>query len=207
MKTLRQNLDDVGFINRETDSSGQTIKYRCGRDFIYYALNCYYPDQYNTHTKNATWLEKSHSLGISLPWWLMWTQLQFLYLPRFLSKLKLQLTINGRTIKSFYSLFITLSIPTRSNVHNKIKEIENAVDNGYASGIDISLGLGGLIDHVLFVHGYDVSNFYVFDSHQVSKLEYDKMTNDSRYYMKLPKSIVERRWSKFGRVWILKKIN
>ena len=102
---------------------------------------------------------------------------------------------------------MTLSIPTRSNVHNKIKEIENAVDNGYASGIDISLGLGGLIDHVLFVHGYDVSNFYVFDSHQVSKLEYDKMTNDNRYYMKLPKSIVEQRWSKFGRVWVLKKIN
>jgi len=207
MKTLQQNIDDVGFINRETDSGGQTIKYRCGRDFIYYAINYYYPDQYNTRTKNATWLEKSHSLGISLPWWLMWTQLQFLYLPRFLSKLRLQLTINGRTIKSFYSLFMTLSIPTRSDVHNKIKEIENAVDNGYASGIDISLGLWGLIDHALFVHGYDVSNFYVFDSHQVSKLEYDKMTNDSRYYMKLPKSIVEKRWSKFGRVWILKKIN
>ena len=206
MKTLHQNLDTVGFIKREFSAGGKPLKNRCGRDFIYYALNYYHPSQYNTNTNNAVQLEKNHSLGISLPWWLMWSQLQFLYLPKFLLSLNLQLNINGRVIKSFPSLFMALSVPTSLNVNDKIREIEQAVNNGYASGIDISIGLGGLLDHVLFVYGYDEYNFYVFDSHQVPKLEYEKITNNDQYYMKLPKSVVTQRWSRFGRVWFLKKI-
>ena len=66
--------------------------------------------------------------------------------------------------------------------------------------------MNGLLDHVMFVYRYDESNFYVFDSHQVSNLEYEKADGENRYYMKLPKSIVIKRWSKFGRVWIIRPI-
>lgn len=206
MKTLNQNLDNVSFIDREIDTNGRPVKNRCGRDFIYYTLNYYYPNQYNSSACNPVQLEKNHLLGFSLPWWIMWAQLQFLYLPKFLSSLNLQLIIDNKVIKSFPSLLLALSIPKNSNVQDKIKEVEQAVDSGHASGIDISLGMNGLLDHVMFVYRYDESNFYVFDSHQVSNLEYEKADGENRYYMKLPKSIVIKRWSKFGRVWIIRPI-
>lgn len=205
MKTLNQNLDAVGFINREKGHDGKIVKYRCGRDFLYYSLNYFYPDKFNQNLNNAIQLEKTRKLGIILPWWLMWTQLQFLYLPKFLSGLDLQLSINGKQIKTFFNFLKAISIPKKSNAHDKIKEIENAIDFGYASGIDISLDIGGFVDHVLFVYGYDENNLYVFDTHQVKKLEYEKILDGNKYYMKLPKSTILKRWSKFARVWIIKK--
>ncbi len=204
MKTLNRNIDEFSFVQREIGIDGKLVKNRCGRDFIYYALNYYYPESYNGNALNAVQLEKNKVLGPRVPEWLMWTGLQFLYLPKLLSSLKLKLTINNRDINSFFSFILALFIPNISNVENKIKEIEQSVDRGYATGVDISLGMGGLLDHVMFVYGYDESNFYVFDSHQAPDLEYEKALDSDRYYMKLPKSIVIKRWSKFGRVWIVR---
>ena len=204
MKTLNTDISDIGFIQREFDKDGRPQRNRCGRDFIYYALNFYNKEKFNSTTNNPVDLEVNHSLGLRLPWWLMWTQLQFLFLPGFLKREHLELTINGRLIGSFFALLTTLSLPRKSNVHDRITEIERAVDRGYASGIDISLGLGGLLDHVMFVYGYDEDNLYVFDSHQVPNLEYEKITSDTRFFMKLPKSIVVKRWSGYGRVWVVK---
>ncbi len=135
----------------------------------------------------------------------MWTQLQFIYLPKLLFKLNLQLLINGKSINTFGNFFTAIVLPQKSNTDQKIKEIENAVDAGHVSGIDLSLGLGGLLDHILFVYGYDVENLYVFDTHQVPKLEYEKITEDGRYIMKIPKYIIKKHWSIFERVWEVKK--
>lgn len=203
--TLNRNIDKIGFVNREKNSVGEVVKYRCGRDFLYYALHYYYPEEFNASQNNALQIEKSHMFGLSLPWWLMWTQLQFIYLPELLSKLNLQLQINGKQINTFIDMFTATAKPKKSNADQKIRQIEAAVDEGDASGIDISLGLRGLVDHILFVHGYDEHNLYVLDTHKVPKLEYEKITEDNRYYMKLPKSVIRNRWTRFGRVWIVKK--
>lgn len=205
IKTLNVDIDSFGFINRETNSSGQIAKYRCGRDFIYYVLHYYYPEQFNPSQNNALQLEKDHKLGLSLRWWLMWTQLQFVYLPELLNQLNLQLNINGKRINSFLDLLISISLPKKSNINQKIKEIEVAVNLGQACAIDLSLNLGGLVDHVLFVHGYDDDNLYVIDTHKAPKLEYQKITEDNRFYMRLPKQVIKNRWSAFGRVWIVKR--
>lgn len=207
MKTLNANISDISFIKRECDKKGNTQRNRCGRDFIYYALNYYFKDKYNSTTNNPVELEVSHSLGLRLPWWLMWSQLQFLYLPGFMKREHLEFTINGKQIRSFFSLLSAISWPQKSNVQDRIREIEKAVDGGYASGIDISLGMGGLLDHVMFVYGYDEVNLYVFDSHQVPHLEYQKMTSDDKFYFRLPKSIIAKRWTVFGRVWVVKMVN
>ena len=200
MKALKRNVGPIGFLNRENDSSGRLAKFRCGRDFLYYTLNYYYPEKFNPSNNNSFEIERQHMLGLRLPWWLMWTQLQFMYLPKLFSRLGLKLTINGAEINSFFLLLVSLSIPQKSNAEEKIKEIEKAIDSSHASGIDISLRLGGLIDHVLFVDGYDNENFYVLDTHQVPGLEYEKLTNDNKYYMRLSKHIVKKRWTRFGRV-------
>lgn len=205
MKTLPINLKTFGFVNREKNSSGEIVKFRCGRDFLYYSLSYYCPEKFNPYKNSSLRLEKSHSLGFSLPWWLMWTQLQFIYLPKFISKLNLELSINYKAINTFFDLFTAIALPRKSNVDEEIKKIKNAVDVGYACGIDVSLGLSGLLDHILFVYGYDGNNFYIFDTHKVPGLEYEKITEDDRFIMKLPKNIVRKRWSRFGRVWIVKK--
>jgi len=201
MKTLNVNIADLDFVQREYDKNGILQRNRCGRDFIYYALNYYYKDKFNSKINNPVALEQSGLLGMKLPWWLMWTQLQFFRLPKFLKQNGLELIINKRIIDSFSALFFALSIPRSDKIQTKIKEVEEAIRDGYVAGIDISLGMGGLLDHVMFVYGYDDNNLYVCDTHQVEKLEYQKLTDDNRYYMKLPKSIIEKRWTMYGRVW------
>ena len=94
--------------------------------------------------------------------------------------------------------------PNKKSVEEAIEDIECAIKAGIVSGIDISIS--GLLDHIMFVYGYDDEYFYVLDTHQVPGLEYEKTTQDSRYIMKISKETIKRRWNKFGRVWIVKKL-
>jgi len=208
MVTFLPNLkiESFGFVEREKDSSGASIKYRCGRDFLYYALHYHHPDKFNPKLNNPAQIERDNLFGLRLPWWLMWTQLQFKNLPSMLSALDLELAVNGARIGSSYALLKALSLPGNMDVQHAIREVQKSVDQGQASAIDISLGLHGLIDHVLFVYGYDESNLYVFDTHQVRGLEYQKMDQaNGSFYMRLPKEIVIKRWSNFGRYWTVRK--
>lgn len=227
LKSLNQNLGDVGFIVREKNIFGNVVKCRCGRDFIYYSLNYFFKDKFSPSNLSALKLEKSYSFGLILPWWLTWTQLQFIFLPRFLRSQGLNLQINGNKINNFLDFFLAITVPNsfRSvffasafakdkskcviSADDAIVKVQKAVDAGLATGIDISMGLGGLMDHVMFVYGYDEENFYIFDSHIVRNLNYEKVQGfkDDNFYMKLPKSEVKNRWTKFGRVWVLKMVN
>jgi hypothetical protein len=65
----------------------------------------------------------------------------------------------------------------------------------------------GLLDHVLFVYGYDEEFLYVCDTRKVSLIEYEKVIkNDNVYYMKISRTEVKGRWKRFSRVWEVKKI-
>ena len=58
----------------------------------------------------------------------------------------------------------------------------------------------GLLYHVMFVYGYDNNNLYVFDTHFVEGIGYER-TNLGEFVFKLPKQKVKERWTRFGRVW------
>lgn len=139
-----------------------------------------------------------------LPSWLMWTQLQFLYLPQYLRAHQLQLRINNRTIRSFPNLTGALLF-SRLSYAEAVKKIEKSVDEGKPVGIDVALKYLGLLDHVMFVYGYDADAFYVFDTHKVPMLEYTKLTDDHNYFMRLPREVAHGRWTIFSRVWELRK--
>jgi hypothetical protein len=149
-------------------------------------------------------IENMRLFGFHLPSWLMWTQLQFIKLPKYLKKNDLKLLINNVSINSFSDFFMGI-VFSRMTYTNGIKKIEKSVDEGIVVGVDIGLKYYGLLDHVMFVYGYDDNDLYVFDTHQVQLLEYSKITTDNRLFMKLPKSIVKKRWGVFGRVWELKR--
>jgi hypothetical protein len=199
------NVETFGFVEREKDSSGKSLKYRCGRDFLYYVLHYYYPESFNANKNNPKQIENSRLFGMRLPWWLMWTQLQFKSLSHTLKRYDLELSINGKIVRNFFNFFTAISFPKNINVEFAISQIQKAVDDGVASAIDLSLGAGGLVDHVLFVYGYDEENLYVFDTHKVGKLEYEKISDGDKYYMKLPKNIIRQRWSPFGRFWLVRQ--
>jgi len=206
IKSLPIDLGSFGFVEREV-KNGVYIKNRCGRDFFYYSLHYFYPDIYNTHKLNPRQIEKIHVFGLRLPMWLIWTGLTFYKIPKVLKILRLELEINKKEIKNFQQFFFAL-MPFRAiSFENGLNLVRSAVDNKHACGIDISIALGGLVDHVMFVYGYDNENLYIFDTHDVGKINYIKMTNESdqRFIMKLPYSEIKKRWSIFNRVWVIKK--
>jgi hypothetical protein len=203
MKNLPINIDKFGFVEREKIDS-KHVTNKCGRDFLYYGLHYYFPTKFNPENINPITIDSKRLFGFKLPSWMMWTQLQFFYLPNYLKENNVKLSINEKEIKSFLDFVIAILFSRMTN-EKAIKTVEMLVDSGVAVGIDISLKYYGLLDHVMFVYGYDEDNFYVFDTHHVHLLEYHRMTTDNRFYMRLPKSIVTNRWSKFGRVWELKR--
>jgi hypothetical protein len=205
MKTLPIPLEKLGFVERER-RSGKIVTNRCGRDFLYYALHYYFPDKFNPNGLSPLEVERRGLFGLRLPSWLMWTQLQFVRLPRYLASTGVTLVINDREILSFGALVAAILF-SRMSYRDAIRNIERAVDEQRSVGVDISLGYGGLLDHVVFVYGYDADNLYVCDTHQVPMLEYTRLTDDHRYFMKLPKAVVQKRWTRFGRVWELKKLD
>ena len=115
---------------------------------------------------------------------------QFFKVPALFDKLKLSLLINDRQIKTFKDFLICIVNPSKRSAEEAIKDVEQAINSNFAAGIDISIGFWGLWNHVLFIYGYDGDNLYVFDTQKIPVLEYEKITEDSRYVMKLPKEII-----------------
>lgn len=207
MKTLPIDITTFGFVEREY-KYGHKVKNKCGRDFLYYVLNFYFPKRFNPNVCGPEEIDRRKLFGIPVPAVLAWTQIQFFRMPKFFNKLGLSVQINNKLIDSFFDFLLVTSVLNFKKYTSDIaiKEVELAIDTGSVVGIDISMGYGGLLDHVLFVYGYDTENLYVFDTHEVDCLEYEKITNDNRYIMKLPKTIVKKRWSRFGRVWIINRL-
>ena len=204
MKSLARSLDKFSFVEREK-VDGKIIKNRCGRDFLYYGLHYYFPNKFNANNLDPVSIERNKFFGLRLSSWLMWTQLQFFRLPKYLRENNLKLFINDREINTFRNFFNAILF-SRMKLADAMQKIEQAIDQERVVGIDIGLKYGGLLDHIIFVYGYDEEALYVCDTHKVPILEYTKLSNDNRYYMKLAREVIKDKWTKFGRVWELKKI-
>lgn len=204
MKHLPINLDTFGFVQRESNN-GVTVKYKCGRDFLYYALSYYFPSKFNKNINNPEEIDKKSIFGIYVPASFAWTMFQFIRMPKFLTENKISLAINQKKITNYYS-FINEMLFSRISHDKAVELIEKNIDNENAVGLDLALRFKGLEDHIMFVYGYDKDNFYIFDTNKVPRLEYEKITDDERFVMKLPRSIVKSRWKTFSRVWEVSRL-
>lgn len=204
MNHLPLNLEKFGFVEREKRND-QTVRNKCGRDFLYYSLHHLAPSRFNPKLNDPVEIDRKKLFGIPVPTWLAWTQVQFMKVPALLKQNNLELRINNIMVRSFLG-FIYAILFSEISYEDAIRKIEGNVNKGMVSGVDLALGWQGLVDHVLFVHGYDEENLYVFDTHQIPKLEYEKLTSDYRYYMRLPKVIVKNRWKRFSRVWEVRRV-
>lgn len=204
--SLPINLSRFGFVEREQEV-GVLVRNRCGRDFLYYALHYYFPNEFNVATCGPVEIDRRRILGMSLPSWFVWTCLPFYKVPRLFAERGLALKINQSPINSFSDFVRAMLCPNRLRADESLKIIEHAVNKGSVSGIDMPIGLGGLKDHVVFVFGYDAKNLYVFDTHTVQNIRYQKMTphGDNRFIMRLSKEVVRDMWSRLGRVWVIEK--
>ncbi|KKP88325.1 MAG: hypothetical protein UR91_C0021G0012, partial [Candidatus Nomurabacteria bacterium GW2011_GWC2_35_8] len=73
------------------------------------------------------------------------------------------------------------------------------------AGVDISVGYGGLLDHVLFVYGYDAESFYVFETTE-TPIQYESVDTRNPQVMRISKKEIKKRWTHFGRVWNVVKV-
>jgi len=198
MKHLLVDLAAFSFFEREK-VKGKTLRNRCGRDFLFYALAFYYPEKFGKDKLTAYDLEHQGYFGISVPSYLAWTQIQFARVPKYFKKLELQLVINDCKIKTFTG-FVQAILFSRKSYEQAIIDIEKIVDKNEVAGVDISIGYGGLLDHVLFVYGYDADNFYVFDTIK-APIKYENISGENSLVLKLSKNEIKKRWTSFGRVW------
>lgn len=197
MKNLPIDLNTFPFFEREK-AGRKTVRNRCGRDFLFYALAFYLPSKFGLGKLNAYALEHEGYFGVSVPAYLAWTQIQFLRVPQYFRKLGLQIFISDRRINSFFG-FVYANLFSRMSYEKAITSIEKMINGGEVAGVDITIGYGGLLDHVLFVYGYDADNFYVFDTIR-APIGYAPVGGDE-HTLKLPKTEVKKRWTRFGRVW------
>lgn len=200
MKTLIRPLDTFGFVEREKRADGEYMQNLCGRDFVYYVLNCLFPDDFSPDAISPQVIDEFGLFGKPMPAKLAWTQIQFSNTAEFLATKGLQLNINDQEIKSYLD-FVKAILFSRKRLDQALQDIERAIDCDQTCGIDISLGLGGLLDHVMLVYGYDEENLYIIDTHKTPKLEYELVDPSYPFYFKLPKGVIQKRWTTFGRVW------
>lgn len=207
MKTLSKSLNEFSFVNRES-RNGMVLSNKCGRDFLYFALNFYYQEEFNTSEICPVEMDRQKLLGQPVPKWLAWTQIQFYTMPAYLKTKGLRLSINKRDIKTFFD-FVTGNVFSgfKISYEDAIHSVESCVDLNIACAIDIPVRKGLLIlqDHVMFVYGYDEDNLFVFDTLTVKGLGYVKVEGEQGLY-RLPKSLIKQNWSFFGRVWKVEKI-
>lgn len=198
MTTLSRPISSVSFVERE-NVDGAYLRNKCERDFLYYALNYYFPDVFNADTQNPVEIERRRLFGFPVPAWLAWTQIQYYKVPALLKERGFTLYINDERIHSLFSLMWALLF-SRKSYGDATRQIQTCVDRDEVCAVDVALKWEGLLDHVLFVHGYDSENLYVIDTHKVPYLEYERI-GEVGWYFRLPKSIVQKRWRTFSRVW------
>ncbi|OGJ05681.1 hypothetical protein A2456_03310 [Candidatus Nomurabacteria bacterium RIFOXYC2_FULL_36_19] len=203
MKSLPIDLNTFAFFRREK-VDGKTVHNRCGRDFLFYALAFYFPDKFGVNKITAYNLEHEGHFGVSVPSYLAWMQIQFSRVPEYFKKFGLQLIINDYKINSFF-IFVRVILFSRISYENAIQNIEKVVDRGEVAGVDISVGYGGLLDHVLFVYGYDAESFYVFETTE-TPIQYESVDTRNPQVMRISKKEIKKRWTHFGRVWNVVKV-
>jgi len=205
--TLPLDINTFGFVQRE-DVDGKPLLNQCGRDFLYYALNYFYPEKFNPQIQNPVQIRERGIFGLkNFPAILVWTGLTFYKVPKLLTSLGLKFSMNGKRVNNYLQFLFAL-LPFHSLKYEvSMDMIEEGIRQGKAVGIDIAISLGGLVDHVMFVYGYDQDSIYVIDTHKISGLNYTKITpeGDKRFIMELPKSEIQKRWTVFGRIWIVSK--
>ena len=206
MKTLAKPLSAFSFVSRER-RNGETTAFKCGRDFLYFALHFYEPEVFSAEKISPVEIDKQRLFGTPMPKWLAWTQLQFSNLPTFLKRQGYTLYINDKKISS-YRVFVwaTLFSGLKTRKVDPVKNIELLIDINVPCAIDLPIkkGLLVLVDHVLFVYGYDDEYLYVIDTLTVPGIGYEKVAGQAGLY-RLPKTVIEEKWSIFGRVWRLEK--
>ncbi|KKS23116.1 MAG: hypothetical protein UU82_C0040G0004 [Candidatus Nomurabacteria bacterium GW2011_GWC2_41_8] len=203
MKNLPIDLEIFPFYEREKVND-RTVKNRCGRDFLFYALAFYFPTKFGLNKLTAYDLEHQGHFGISVPSYLSWMQIQFLRVPKYFKKLGLRLIINDRKINSFFD-FVRANLFSRTTYEKAILDIEKIIDRNEVAGVDISIGYGGLLDHVLFVYGYDAESLCVFDTIR-APVQYESVDGKNMNMMKISKNEIKERWTHFGRVWNVTKV-
>lgn len=206
MVTLSRPLEAISFVERER-AHGKVVSFKCGRDFLYYALNFYSPQKFNAQEINPVRIDQEGLFGIPVPKHLAWTQVQFLRMPEFLKKNGLKLFINNRHISSYVD-FVIGNLFSRISYVDALKQIEQCIKNNIACAIDIPVSKKflTLLDHVMFVYGYDEEYLYVLDTLSVPYVAYERIRDDIHYY-RLSRKVIEGSWSLFGRVWRVEKMD
>lgn len=206
MKALSKPLSEFSFVARERQN-GETVAFKCGRDFLYYALHFYQPEMFNAEKLSPVEIDRQRLFGTPMPKRLAWTQLQFSKLPKFLKRQGYVLYINDKKISSYRAfVWANLFSGLKTRHADPIQKIERLIESNVPCAIDIPIkkGLLVLIDHVMFVYGYDEKNLYVLDTLTVPGVGYEKVEGQEGLY-RLRKTLVEEKWSIFGRVWRLEK--
>lgn len=203
MVNLPLNPETFSFYTRES-VKGKSISNKCGRDFLYYSLVYLFPEKYGEGKITPIEIERQKLFGIPVPSNLAWIQIQFWNVAKYFESIGLSLRINNRKINNFFD-FVFAILFSRLSFERAIHSIEKHVRGGDVCGIDISIGQFGLLDHVMFVYGFDNENLYVIDS-IVAPIEYELHRRDGKLIMKLPKQIIKKRWTRFGRVWVVDKV-
>lgn len=192
-------IDTFGFVEREK-CHGEFVKYKCGRDFLYYTFHFFLPDLFNQYLNNPEEIDRKRLFGMPMFAMCAWTQLQFCSVPKVLKQYGLHLRINKKGINTFFDFF-TAILFSKIQYTEAVSLMEKSIASGVVVGMDIAMRFAGLEDHVVFVYGYDSEYWYVFDTHVVDGLGYEKMMDGKRYYMRISRDEVRRRWKRFSRVW------
>lgn len=150
------------------------------------------------HGISAQQISERRVFGLNLPSCLAWTQLQFFRVPALFALHRLKLSINTRVITTWWQFVSTILFSRMTNIQ-AIEYIQARIRENKAVGIDISLGVYGLLDHVLFVYGCDSEGFIVFETTK-TKLAYTCLDAEKGIFH-LPYTEVHRRWTRFGRTW------
>lgn len=99
MKHLPIDSNNWEFVTREKDPAGKTVIFRCGRNFLYYALHYYHPQIFNLALGGPQALEATIGKR-TVPTWLLFSALHLRQLPAILLQHNLLLHIDTQPVRT-----------------------------------------------------------------------------------------------------------
>ena len=166
------NPDTFTLVDREESTDGYIVPNKCGRDFLFYALQFFRPKEFGCSCMYEHPYDLEPRLGMMVSSRFAWTCLQFYSTPKFLKQRNLYWYINKKPIESCIDVLRMSILGICTNpLFTFDSEIKTSLNNNEVVGIHFCYEYLRR-SHVMFVAGIDDDYLYVCDTHAVVNLPF-----------------------------------
>jgi len=144
-------------------------------------------------------------LGAKLPSWLVWSGLSLWNVPRVFQSFGKTVHLDRRPCKTGFALLRHIYGTTLLSSSAALWLVKDCIARKKPCAVQLSMGLKGIKNHMVFVLGYTSDGLLVLDTHEVPEFGYERVSgaNPDQYIFYISDDVFRAQWALWSKVYHL----